>query len=133
MKKNTVIYLIAFLFFGAGIGWLCLAGFSENSVYFLNVAEAHAAAPKELRQARLFGVVAERDLTRNSGALSFNLMDKDDASLHIPVVYKGAIPDTFKPGVEVIVEGGIGDGGRFSAKTLMTKCPSRYQKENRKL
>ena len=48
------------------------------------------------------------------------------------VSYSGAVPDTFKAGAEVIVEGGMGPEGRFAAKTLMTKCPSKYQKENRK-
>jgi len=41
------------------------------------------------------------------------------------------VPDTFKPGAEVIVEGRMEQGGAFNAKTLMTKCPSKYQKENR--
>ena len=63
---------------------------------------------------------------------SFLLQDKDDAGLTLPVVYKGAVPDTFKAGAEVIVEGGPQPDGRFMAKTLMTKCPSKYQKENRK-
>ena len=47
------------------------------------------------------------------------------------VSYRGAVPDTFKPGAEVIVEGGMA-GPQFAARTLMTKCPSKYQKENRK-
>ena len=47
--------------------------------------------------------------------------------------YSGAVPDAFKPGAEVIVEGGMDAGGGFTAKVLMTKCPSKYQKENRKL
>ena len=47
------------------------------------------------------------------------------------VSYRGAVPDTFKPGAEVIVEGGMSDR-HFAARTLMTKCPSKYQKENRK-
>ena len=48
------------------------------------------------------------------------------------MAYSGAVPDTFKPGVEVIVEGGLdASGGVFNATTLMTKCPSKYQKQNR--
>lgn len=124
-------YILAFLFFAGGIGYLCYAGFSENSVYFLNVAEAKAAEPQKLNQARLFGLVASDDMRKTANYLSFNLADKDDASLLIPVVYNGIVPDAFKAGAEVIVEGGMDGDGRFSAKTLMTKCPSKYQKENR--
>lgn len=132
MRKNTRIYLLAFVIFAAAMGYLCYAGFSENSVYFLNVAEAKAAEPAALNQARLFGVIDGHNLDKALNSVSFRLLDKDDAALAIPVVYKGLVPDTFKPGAEVIVEGGMGENGMFSAKTLMTKCPSKYQKENRK-
>jgi cytochrome c-type biogenesis protein CcmE len=46
------------------------------------------------------------------------------------VNYRGALPDTFEKGAEVIVEGRM-DGTAFTAKTLMTKCPSKYEKSNR--
>lgn len=127
MKKNTSIYIVAFLLFAGAIGYLCAAGLAENSVYFLNVSEARAAAPEQLRQARLFGVVADDAMNKTINAVSFRLQDKDNASLAIPVVYHGLVPDTFKAGAEVIVEGGMSGEGHFSARTLMTKCPSKYK------
>jgi len=82
----------------------------------------------------LVGDAAVEGLEPHRGApgVSFLLEDKDNARLTIPISYSGAVPDTFKPGAEVIVEGGMGEQGRFNARTLMTKCPSKYQKENRK-
>jgi len=130
MKKNTRIYIIAFLLFTGAISYLCFAGLAENSVYFLNVAEAKAAAPEKLRQARLFGVVDQHGMNKSINIVSFRLLDKDNSALAIPVVYHGLVPDAFKAGAEVIVEGGMSGDGQFSAKTLMTKCPSKYQ--NRK-
>ena len=126
-KKNTCMYLVAALLFLGGLGYLVFSGLSENTVYFLNVSEARAATADKLQAARLFGTVAP-----DGPGASFLLQDKDDAGLTLPVVYKGAVPDTFKAGAEVIVEGGLQPDGRFMAKTLMTKCPSKYQKENRK-
>lgn len=132
-KKNTSIYVAALFLFLGGVGYLVYSGFSENSVYFLNVAEAKAATPDKLTAARLFGTVASRGIEKHRGGpgVTFSLEDKDNASQTIVVNYSGAVPDTFKAGAEVIVEGGMGPGGRFAAKTLMTKCPSKYQKENR--
>lgn len=132
-KKNTSIYVAALLLFLGGVGYLAYSGFSENSVYFLNVAEAKAATPDKLTAARLFGTVASRGIEKHRGGpgVTFSLEDRDNASQTIVVNYSGAVPDTFKAGAEVIVEGGMGPGGRFAAKTLMTKCPSKYQKENR--
>jgi CcmE. len=66
-KKNTGIYIAALLLFLGGVGYLAYSGFSENSVYFLNVSEAKAATPEKLVAARLFGTVAEAAL-RSTGA-----------------------------------------------------------------
>jgi len=130
-KKGIVVAAVV-LFLG-GLGWLVYSGLNEGSVYFLNVREALATAPAKLTQARLFGTVAPEDVTKAPGGLgvNFRLADKDDPSKTIFVTYKGAVPDTFKPGAEVIVEGGM-KSDAFAATTLMTKCPSKYQKENRK-
>jgi cytochrome c-type biogenesis protein CcmE len=60
----------------------------------------------------------------------FRLQDKDNPAKVLTVDFRGAVPDTFKPGAEVIVEGGF-KGEVFHASTLMTKCPSKYEKQNR--
>lgn len=133
-KNNTPMYLVALALFLGGLGYLLYSGLGENTSYFLNVSEALAMQPKELSKARLFGTVAEADVARPEDDLgvSFNLIDKDQATKTIRVDFRGVVPDTFKPGVEVIVEGGINPAsGVFAANTLMTKCPSKYQKENR--
>lgn len=49
----------ALLLFLGGVGYLAYSGFSENSVYFLNVSEALATPSDKLKAARLFGTVAE--------------------------------------------------------------------------
>jgi cytochrome c-type biogenesis protein CcmE len=133
-NKNASLYLVAFALLLGGIGYLCYSGFSENSIYFLNVSEARSASRDKLVNARLFGTVSTEGMEKyNNGAgVVFHLADKDNSAQTILVSYSGAVPDTFKPGAEVIVEGGLSQDGRFTAKTLMTKCPSKYQKENRK-
>lgn len=132
-SNNTKIYIVALLLFLCGVGGLVYSGFSSNSVYFLNVSEALAAPTEKLQQIRLFGTVAAKDFlpTTDTPGVDFLLEDKDNANLVIPVSFRGAVPDTFKAGAEVIVEGGINEKRLFTAKTLMTKCPSKYQKENR--
>lgn len=133
-KKSARMYVVALLLFLSGAGYLAYSGLSENSVYFLNVGEALAAPQEKLKAARLFGTVAAKNLipAAQGPGVSFRLEDKDNASQTLLISYKGAVPDTFKAGAEVIVEGGMTGEGVFSAKTLMTKCPSKYEKENRK-
>jgi len=132
-KNQKNLYIAALVLFLSGVGYLMYSGLTENSLYFLNVSEALAAPQEKLTAVRLFGTVAERDLTplNDSLGVRFRLEDKNNKNQTIVVHYKGAVPDTFKPGAEVIVEGGMEHGGAFNAKTLMTKCPSKYLKENR--
>ena len=45
----------------------------------------------------------------------------------IPVSYAGTVPDIFREGIQVVVEGRIDEAGTFQAETLLAKCPSKYQ------
>jgi cytochrome c-type biogenesis protein CcmE len=58
--------------------------------------------------------------------LRFRLQDVDGGA-SVPVVYHGSVPDLFKVGREVRVEGRL-QSGVFVAKhdSLRTKCPSKY-------
>lgn len=133
-KKNQKwIYVLALTLVLVGAGFLFYSGLSQNSVYFLNVSEALAMPPSELGQARVFGKISAEKLKRQEDSLgvSFNLMDKKKSSQTIRVHYAGAVPDTFDPGVEVIVEGSFKPGSYyFRASKLMTKCPSKYESES---
>ena len=132
-KSGKTMYLVALLLFLGGVGYLAYSGFSENSVYFLNVSEALATPADKLKSARLFGTVAEAGLLRSEDGrkVRFQLEDQSTPTTTLWVAFEGSIPDTFKAGAEVIVEGGIVPDGSFRATSLMTKCPSKYQKENR--
>jgi len=133
-KNQKWVYLVAVLLVGAGVGYLVFSGLSQNSVYFLNVSEALAMPAEKLSQASLFGMVAEKDIEHDPSAMgvSFYALDKDDPGKAIRVHYRGAVPDTFKAGVEVILEGSFtADTRVFEATTLLTKCPSKYEKNEK--
>ena len=62
----------------------------------------------------------------HGGGLHFRLRDVK-GSTSVPVVYKGNVPDLFKVGRDVVVQGRYANGS-FTAVpgTLVTKCPSKY-------
>jgi cytochrome c-type biogenesis protein CcmE len=62
------------------------------------------------------------------GGLRFRLEDIGRASAaRVPVDYRGSVPDLFKVGRHIVVEGTYRNGV-FVAKrnSLVTKCPSKY-------
>ena len=63
----------------------------------------------------------------HAAGLRFKLRDVKGAT-SVPVVYKGSVPDLFRSGRDVVVDGKL-QGGVFVAvpDTLVTKCPSKYQ------
>ena len=130
-KKSLSIYLLAFVLFAGGVGFMMYSSLSENCTYHLNVSEAVAMPSEKLKSARLFGV-ADGDIVKPANGLgaSFTMRDLENPSDAVYVQYKGALPDTFEKGAEIIVEGRM-EGKTFMAKTLMTKCPSKYEKSNR--
>jgi cytochrome c-type biogenesis protein CcmE len=45
----------------------------------------------------------------------------------VPVVYKGSVPDLFRSGRDVVVDGRLRNGVFVAVpNTLVTKCPSKY-------
>ena len=75
----------------------------------------------------LAGVVVgkPRGDARRAG-LRFALRDIEGRAT-VPVVYRGSVPDQFKPGRQIYLEGELRNGTFVGAPdTLVTKCPSKY-------
>ena len=61
---------------------------------------------------------------RGLSGLHFTLRDVQGTA-SVPVVYRGSVPDLFRTGRDVSVEGSL-QNGVFVADKLVTKCPSKY-------
>ncbi|MBS1878755.1 MAG: cytochrome c maturation protein CcmE [Actinobacteria bacterium] len=62
-----------------------------------------------------------------SEGISFRVVDRKGESQALPVTYKGAVPDPFRGGREIVLTGSL-KGGTFvgEPETLITKCPSKF-------
>ena len=59
-------------------------------------------------------------------ALRFRLRDRSGTA-SVPVIYRGEVPDLFKVGREIVVDGKLANGTFAGIPgTLVTKCPSKY-------
>lgn len=62
----------------------------------------------------------------------FTIVDVANQDGTLLVVHRGALPDTFEVGAHVIVEGMQNTEGIFEAKSVATKCASKYSSGNAK-
>ena len=105
----------------ACVGYLIYSASGGATEYYMTVSElqAHATAG----DVRVAGVV--QDDVHKSDGLHVTFTEKDGTA-SMPVEYRGTLPDIFKPGITVVVEGKLGGDGVFHARTLLAKCPSRF-------
>jgi cytochrome c-type biogenesis protein CcmE len=62
----------------------------------------------------------------HAGGLRFKLRDVKGSAV-VPVVYRGTVPDPFRVGRDVAVNGTLRNGVFVAERdTLVTKCPSKY-------
>ncbi len=60
------------------------------------------------------------------GGLRFRLRDIGGTAT-VPVVYKGSVPDLFRPGRDISISGTMRNGVFVGERdSLVTKCPSKY-------
>lgn len=65
----------------------------------------------------------------HAGGLRFALRDigRGSGATTVPVRYAGSVPDLFKVGREVVVDGRVRDGAFVAVPgSMITKCPSKY-------
>jgi len=63
----------------------------------------------------------------HAGGKRFRLRDVKGTTT-VTVLYKGSLPDLFKTGNDVVVDGRLRNGVFVAVpNTLVTKCPSKYQ------
>jgi len=71
-------------------------------------------------------VVGEPNGDAHAGGLRFRLRDVD-GNATVRVLYRGSVPDLFRTGRDIVVDGRLRNGVFVAVPdTLVTKCPSKY-------
>ena len=113
------------------VALLALAGVKEGWIYYLPVDDFVGKTDYHDQRVRLQGSVGEENPEVSSGLLmaKFDLLGDSE---QLRIEYSGVIPDMFKAGTDVVVEGRMveGESGVFKADTLITKCASKYESED---
>jgi len=138
MKKSNKKVGIAILILLTGVGILIYRGLAGTSVYYMTVDELKTS-PLGLQlsadqNVRVGGLVVDGSLDYNQPDLElrFSIKDENNPKEVIDALYNGAKPDAFAPEIETLLEGTYDrDTNLFLAKTLLVKCPSKYESEQK--
>lgn len=72
------------------------------------------------------GKVVPGSIKQVGEGIKFEVEDRNGGGA-LPVSYNGAIPDPFRGGREIVLEGAVKDGTFVGEpETLITKCPSKF-------
>jgi cytochrome c-type biogenesis protein CcmE len=122
-------FLVGIAILGAVV-YLVYANTQANAAYYMTVRELKQCTTCTVQTVRVAGIVQNGSIVRNDQQqqLQFTMADGGQS---MRVSYSGVIPDIFRPGIQVVVEGHYknleGGQGSFQAQTLLAKCPSKFQ------
>ncbi|HKF37041.1 MAG TPA: cytochrome c maturation protein CcmE [Ktedonobacteraceae bacterium] len=125
-KRLPISFILGGLVILGAVIYLIYANTQANAAYYLTVSELKSCTTCAAQSIRVAGVVQAGSVVNNeqNQQISFVIADGGQS---LPVVYSGIVPDIFRPGVTVVVEGHYTGTGPFQAQTLLTKCPSKFQ------
>jgi cytochrome c-type biogenesis protein CcmE len=117
--------LIGLLVIIGALTFVTVRGLTGSFVYYLtptDIVGQHKAQVGE--RVRLGGYVVPGSVGPGANVLTFTVTDGTDS---IRVADIGSVPELFKPGQGVVLEGSMGSDGRFHSDTLLVKHSGDYR------
>jgi cytochrome c-type biogenesis protein CcmE len=120
-KIRAVTLLTVALLLAGALVYTSFSAATETATPSRLVASAEPGQSYELT-----GKVVDGSVERRGERLRFKIRDRAGHTA-IPVDYRGAVPDPFREGREVIVTGRVIEGTLVAERdSLVTKCPSKF-------
>jgi len=119
MNKKFIIGAIIIVAFG----YYAITSFGTSITPYVTIQEAiESGSTVQVKGTR--ANPGTFDVENN--VFTFSLQDEDGKV--IDVIYDGAKPGNFDQATEVVCQGQYKDG-KFHAKNILVKCPSKYQEQ----
>ena len=124
-RRLPISFMLGGLAILGAVIYLVIANTQASAVYYMTVSELKSCTKCATQSVRVAGVVQNSVINDNANQqIHFTIAD---GSQTLQVVYSGIVPDIFRPGITVVVEGLYTGQGPFQAQTLLAKCPSKFQ------
>lgn len=126
-KRRNRLVIVLFLLSGAAVTvGLTLAALNENLNLFYPPDQIVAGqAPVDAR-IRAGGMVMDGSVIRQANGLDVHFMLTDYQGAEFEVRYSGILPDLFREGQGVLVQGTLGTDGVFRADQVLAKHDEKY-------
>jgi len=124
MKLRFILGITLIL---GAVGFLAYQGFEEGKTYYRTCDEVAALGAEAVgTPLKLAGIVEDGSIRRDGDILVFAL-EYEGSRYEVQYVGSDPVPDTFKDGVEAVVDGTLGENGVFVGQKIQAKCASKYE------
>jgi len=106
-------------------GYLVFSAARGSAAYYMTIEEVKNQGASE-RTVRVTGNVVGESIVWEPRDLRLQFEIADDVG-RLSAVYHGSRPDMFRDGAQVVLEGRYSPQGTFEARTMLLKCPSKYE------
>ena len=121
-QSRLGVIALAVVTLGAALG-LTLFALQDQVVFFKSPADIAAEPPAVGERIRIGGLVAEASLVREGRQAAFTVTD---GAADVKVVHSGILPDLFREGQGVVIDGALTPAGTFRADTVLAKHDENY-------
>ncbi len=104
---------------------LVLSAFQDSLVFFYSPSDLLARHGATGRAVRMGGLVEKGSVAKGADGLTIRFR-VTDLKTSLPVTYRGVLPDLFREGQGVVVEGTLSPDGSFRATEVLAKHDERY-------
>ncbi|HUZ75777.1 MAG TPA: cytochrome c maturation protein CcmE [Stellaceae bacterium] len=124
-KRRRLYLLLGGLTTLGVVSALVLSAFSNDLVFFYSPSELRAHHVPAGRYVRIGGLVEQGSVVHKDGgkAIAFRVTD---GKRDLEVQYRGPLPDLFREGQGVVVEGALAGDGTFRAAEVLAKHDEKY-------
>lgn len=122
-------FVIAGVVIAAAVIYLVAANTGATAEYYMTIHQLQTCDHCAGQTIRVAGFVSPTGLVKDDATQTVRFVITDTATSANPtmhVVYDGIVPDAFKAGAQVVVEGTYA-AGLFRASSVLAKCPSKFQ------
>lgn len=127
-KKKVIITAVIILIL---LGYLVYSALGSNTLFNKTVTVSELTSDSSLKgeYVRVVGGKVVKGSLKMTSPYRFRVAQEKS---ELQIVYSGSLPASFRDDADVIAEGIYQKNGELQAKTILTKCPSKYKAKLKK-